>query len=286
MKPFSRHSIRRVFCIIPTHNRLSALKQTLNLLFQQTYPYLSIIVIDDGSTDGTHEFLDQSSYPGLSHYRGDGELWWGGAIVLGMKYALISSEDEDYLLLLNDDIAIENSYVERMIDACNMNKAGAVVSPQYDINTYELSSVGYRLNHCKQTILQVKDEPIDASIGRGILIPVDIVKKVGVVNANTFPHYMGDVEYTARIKDYNYGLSVAWNAPVYSDQKPSDRHVQELGEWVKKVHPRSKSNIFDSLKFFHRRGPLLCRITALPRMLYRLGRIAIRNVGRRVLDVL
>lgn len=286
MKSFSKNATRRVFCIVPTHNRLCALKQTLNYLYQQTYPNLSIIVIDDASSDGTREFLEKSPFPGLIQYRGDGELWWGGAIELGMKAALKRSFDDDYLLLLNDDINIDDSYVEKMVDQCGNNKAVAIVSPQYDISTNKLSSIGYRLNYCKQEIEQVKDEPIDASIGRGLLIPVEIIRVIGLVNAKIFPHYMGDVEFTARIKDYNYDLLVAWSAPVYSDQSPSDSHVQELGEFVTRFHPRSKSNIFDSLKLFHRRGPLLCRIIALPRMIYRIGRLAISNAGRRIFNVL
>jgi len=278
--------VRKVYCIIPTHNRLNTLRKTLNYLYQQTYPYISIVVIDDGSTDGTHEYLNQCGYPELSYIRAEGELWWGGAIELGMKAALKRSCDDDYLLLLNDDIIIDDSYVERMVDQCGNNKSVAIVSPQYDISTKKLSSIGYRLNYCRQEIVQVKDEPIDASIGRGLLIPVEIIRVIGLVNAKIFPHYMGDVEFTARIKDYNYDLRVAWSAPVYSDQSPSDSHVQELGELATRFHPRSKSNIFDSLNLFHRRGPFLCRIIALPRLLYRLGRLAISNVGRRILNVL
>lgn len=45
--------------IIPTYNRKDILKKCLNALFNQTYPQSNyeIIVIDDGSTDGTEEVV-------------------------------------------------------------------------------------------------------------------------------------------------------------------------------------------------------------------------------------
>ena len=47
--------------IIPTYNRLSLLRRTLESLFQQEFSDYEIIVVDDGSTDGTHEYLQSLS---------------------------------------------------------------------------------------------------------------------------------------------------------------------------------------------------------------------------------
>lgn len=43
--------------IIPTHNRLEFLKAALESVWQQTQQPWEVIVVDDGSTDGTHEWL-------------------------------------------------------------------------------------------------------------------------------------------------------------------------------------------------------------------------------------
>src|SRR5262249_29416755 len=44
--------------IIPTHNRLDFLKQALNSIWGQTADDYEIIIVNDGSTDGTEEWLD------------------------------------------------------------------------------------------------------------------------------------------------------------------------------------------------------------------------------------
>lgn len=52
-----------VSIVIPTYNRLSRLKQVLSAIEQQTYPLskIEVVVVSDGSTDGTDEYLRQAN---------------------------------------------------------------------------------------------------------------------------------------------------------------------------------------------------------------------------------
>ena len=47
----------KISVVIPTYNRLGYLKQALESLEQQDYPVWEIIVVDDGSIDGTKEYI-------------------------------------------------------------------------------------------------------------------------------------------------------------------------------------------------------------------------------------
>lgn len=49
-----------VTIIIPTYNRLDSLRQTVESVRRQRYPAVELIVVDDGSTDGTAEWLNAS----------------------------------------------------------------------------------------------------------------------------------------------------------------------------------------------------------------------------------
>ena len=46
--------------VIPTYNRLPFLREALEGVWQQTHPVDEVIVIDDGSTDGTEAALRTS----------------------------------------------------------------------------------------------------------------------------------------------------------------------------------------------------------------------------------
>ena len=43
--------------LIPTFNRRTLLKRALNSIYRQTYTEFEIIVVDDGSTDGTEKMI-------------------------------------------------------------------------------------------------------------------------------------------------------------------------------------------------------------------------------------
>ncbi len=53
----------RVSIILPTHNRAWCLRSTLMSVMEQTFHDFELIVVDDGSTDGTDQVLEE--FPGL-----------------------------------------------------------------------------------------------------------------------------------------------------------------------------------------------------------------------------
>ena len=84
--------------IIPTFNRCELLYRALNSVFKQTYSDYEVIVIDDGSTDGTAEMLQKSftqvryvfqSNKGVSAARNKGL-----ALAQGRWIAFLDSDDE------------------------------------------------------------------------------------------------------------------------------------------------------------------------------------------------
>lgn len=56
----------KVSICVPTYNRKDYLSETFDSILAQTYKDYELVVVDDGSTDGTAEILKQSNYP-VSH---------------------------------------------------------------------------------------------------------------------------------------------------------------------------------------------------------------------------
>lgn len=53
--------------IIPTYNRVATLGRALDSVFSQTLPAQDVWIIDDGSTDGTEDYI-RSNYPSVNYY--------------------------------------------------------------------------------------------------------------------------------------------------------------------------------------------------------------------------
>ena len=50
---------KKISVIVPAYNVEKYLRRCLDSLVYQTYPYLEILVIDDGSTDGTRGIIEE-----------------------------------------------------------------------------------------------------------------------------------------------------------------------------------------------------------------------------------
>lgn len=89
--------------VIPTPGRRFLLKQCIDSIYSHTSTPFEIIVIDNGSNDGTKEYLEEESKKrsNLTFVRSDVNLGYQKGINLG-----VSRAKGDYLMLFNDDAKV------------------------------------------------------------------------------------------------------------------------------------------------------------------------------------
>lgn len=101
-----------VSIVIPTYNRKAFLLETLASLTKQSYPAtkLEVIVVDDGSTDGTHEIASEQ-FPFLLRYIYQSNQGSAAARNTGGRNA-----SGKLLIFLDDDMWIEPEYVMGLVE--------------------------------------------------------------------------------------------------------------------------------------------------------------------------
>ena len=134
-----------VSVIVPVYNTERYLRQCLESIVGQTHRALEVIIVDDGSTDGSPDIEREfAEADGRVRILTQENRFAGAARNNGMAQA-----HGDYLLFLDSDDWFEPEMVERMVASARENGSDVVIcrSSHYDDQTGEVSPIGYAVQH-------------------------------------------------------------------------------------------------------------------------------------------
>ncbi len=216
-----------VYVVTPVYNRKELTERFLRCLLNQTYKEIEVVIIDDGSTDGTSDMIE-NLYPQVTLIQGTGDLWWSGGTNEGLLYVLEKARDEDYVLIINDDLEFDTDYIGKIVNFARQHPKTLVGSVVVDINHPDKIWDGGRMTNwftAKDRILNVGEtledfEPgtffeVSQLTGRGMLAPVRVFKDAGIYDAVRFKH-RGDTEFPVRATKEGYKQVVYYGAIVKS----------------------------------------------------------------------
>jgi len=223
--------------LIPVHNGIGFTSDCLKGLYSifensvGTEAVYQIIVIDDGSNDGTEDWI-KTNYPQTIILKGDGNLWWSGGINEGMKYAL-NTLKSDYLLWWNNDITPATDYFSNLGQIISTDKpfvAGSKIyyahDPQivwsmggiFDTKNGRKHMTGMN-EHDNDTFNVIHEA--DWLPGMGTILHRSVIEKIGMLNDKDFPQYHGDSDYTLRARLAGYKIKVYPQLRIWNDKSNS-----------------------------------------------------------------
>lgn len=265
--------MKKVAILIPIFNGLESTKACLQSLYSSLKPLeqneqycFYVLVIDDGSTDGSAEWI-RSHYPQVVLLFGDGNLWWSGGINVGAHYA-IESLKSDYLVLWNNDIFPNDNYFSSVLENLESNPAIAIMgSLVYIKGTDRVHSYGgyYNKLNGRRRAYNTFDpnEPVkevDWLPGMGTIVKSEVAVKTGYWDAKKFPQYMGDSDFILRAGKLGYKAYVFSNLVLHNNTDNTGIHSKkDMGSFLKSFYSRrSNYNLKDNYRFFlrHSRSPL------------------------------
>ncbi|MEG4998811.1 glycosyltransferase family 2 protein [Microcoleus sp. B4-D4] len=208
--------------IITCHNRKQKTLASLGAVFNQVLPadiLLSVYLVDDASTDGTSEAV-QETYPQVNLLHGDGNLFWNGG--MRQAFAAAINDDCDYYLWLNDDTVLAPGALQTMMVTSRQlaeqgNTRAIVVGSTRDSETGVLTYGGWLRTswwhplHFRVVEPTQEVQPCNTMNGNCVLIPRVVVEVVGNLDP-VFIHSMGDIDYGLRALREN---CTVWVVPGY-----------------------------------------------------------------------
>ena len=131
------------YAIVTCRNSENEIEKAIISLLKQTTKPKYVIVVDDGSTDGTANILEGLkskndglyviTNPDLGYDIGRVVKNWNSAINLARKLNL---EKTDYHMISTDDTNYEEPYAEKIMNKMDADNNIAISSGNYDSNSY------------------------------------------------------------------------------------------------------------------------------------------------------
>ena len=201
--------------------------ECLESLAGMAYPSFSILIVDNGSTDGSPDAIERwgrENLP-LTLIRNDTNLGFVRGSNQGMRHAL--STDTDYVFLLNNDTIVEPNVLALLVQAAERSGDIGMAGPkiyQYgkgDIldsagtRTIPWLAQGFLLGHGEADRGRY-DNPGDLPYvtGTALLVKRTVLEKVGLMDEDYF-NYFDDFDWGLRARKAGFRLLLKPDAVIY-----------------------------------------------------------------------
>lgn len=208
-----------VSVVIPNFNGIAFLDSVLASLEGQTLSNFEVILVDNGSTDGSCSFVT-ANYPWVHLIELSENFGFCGAVNAGIRAA-----KAPYVLLLNNDTEVKEDFVEEMLAAIRRHKnafsCGARMVQYHDRD--RLDDVGnyycalgwpFARGRGKDIHAYETEDKIFSACAGAAIYRKKIIEKIGYFDEEHFA-YLEDTDIGYRARIYGYENWYAPKAIVY-----------------------------------------------------------------------
>jgi len=263
----------KVFAVIVTFNRLHLLIKVLDSIRKQSYAVDEIVVVNNDSSDGTKEWLDDQTGITIIH---QANLGGAGGFSAGMRYAY--ENGADWIWTMDDDVFPESDALDELLNNTGLSSC-LVPSRFYSDNIYCNWGGVYDL---KRRRLILGTRPRDHKMPR----PISFVNTCcfeGMLISRKIVEYIGfpDPRFFISGDDTIYGLLASQYTNVVliesailkkaksskDDMVPSPfylyyqfRNFHLFEEYYTKIYDVMRFDMITRLKHFYDAFCVLCKI--------------------------
>jgi rhamnopyranosyl-N-acetylglucosaminyl-diphospho-decaprenol beta-1,3/1,4-galactofuranosyltransferase len=215
-----------VYAVVVTYNRREMLLDCLRALERQTHPLSGVLVVDNASTDGTLEALEESGLE-LDYLR----LRRNGGGAEGFHYGVRHGRDAgcDWIWLMDDDCVPDPDALERLLAAPQADApdtalvAPVVLTPERDV--LPLNRGWLRPRWFRGPLVGLSPEHWEAEATElgyvslvGPLVRTEVAKRTEPPRREFFI-WFDDLEWTARLSELGRMWLVPASRFVHRDER-------------------------------------------------------------------
>lgn len=199
----------KVSVVIPNYNGKKFNRTCLDSVRRQTRPADKVIVVDNGSTDGSYEEI-RDNYPEVELIRFSENTGFTSAVNAGIR----ASADCDFVILLNNDTEADIHFVEELLRAIMVNKN--IFSCQAKMlkmdDPWKMDDAGdfycsfgwaFARGKGKSAEQYTKPAALFSCCAGAAIYRLSIIEEIGMFDENHFAYLEDtDIGWRARIRGY------------------------------------------------------------------------------------
>lgn len=209
-----------IYILLPVHNRREITRCFIDCLTAQTYTNYHLVLIDDGSTDGTAEMVKNYVHA-LTIIHGNGNWWWAGSLQQGYKWLKSRKlQNDDIVLLTNNDTTFKDDFLDIGQTILNQHNNTLLLAQAYSVQDGRLIDTGVHVDWRQFSFKQAKlTKEINCLSTRGLFTKAMDFLKLGGFHPRILPHYFSDYEFTIRAYHKGMHLCTVPSLQLWGDEK-------------------------------------------------------------------
>lgn len=247
--------------VIPTYNRKPILEKCLRALEKQQFTdnkisQYEVILVDDGSTDGTLEWLEKHRSE-LSHVYPFSQAHLGPAAARNLG---VENAKGDIIIFIDSDLVVTERFLQSHADALEKGKQS--------LGHDRLFTYGWVINTCNfenptSEPYKITDFSAAYFATGNVAIPRKWLEKVGLFDTRFQLYGWEDLELGVRLKQLGLKLikcpeavGYHWHPPFHLGQVPNliDKEIQRgrMGVLFYQKHPTWEVRLMIQMTWLHR----------------------------------
>jgi len=220
-----------VSVILLNYNKAADTLTCLESLYQSRLEQVEIVVVDNGSTDGSVERI-RSGYPAITLIENGENLGYAEGNNAGIRCAL--EKGSRYLFVLNNDTRVAADTLDCLVDAAERFPNAAFFGPKilHLDDPGRVQSTGIRLDHFWQSHQMGQDDldrpaedavhDVDCVTGAALFIRAEALAAIGLLDPQ-FYLYREDIDWCLRAQLSGFRILFVPHARVWH----RSHHVRE-----------------------------------------------------------